>query len=324
MEEKIKWYEEILHLDPARLFFPLARLYAQNNDPEKAIQTLRSGLEKDPRHFEAKMFLLSLLIKQDRDIDQEEGLLEGLTAVLEQYPEVWTAWAREREKAGLGDLGVALRFVGAHLKGTDLSWSAIVQRGFQALSGQAETPQSSGGGGSSSGSHWSGLDFVTPDMSSESGPGTMLMDESEAGEAVEADLIHPDAGPVTDRDALEAAGAEGAPSPEDASGGTDDSGADDSLASYRTRTMADILAEQGDFSQALDIYVELQQRAQSQDEIDDLQAAIESMQEQIEDSAGPPETPGGEDEPSKHGHKAALVSRLERLAQRLESRSGRA
>ncbi len=331
MEEKIKWYEEILHLDPARLFFPLARLYAQNNDLEKAIQTLRSGLDKDPRHVEAKMFLLSLLIRQGQGIDQEGWLLEGITAVLEQYPEVWTAWAREQEKSGHTDLGVALRFVGSALQGRPLSWTEILNQGFAALAGETDSrPSEQDGSGPTSGSHGGGLDFVTSEMSSGADTqATALFEEAPADQGVQADLISPDDDLEMGHDEQPVEQAEDASFQEDGAGETDQAEEperDDSasLASYRTRTMADILAEQGDYSQALDIYVELQQNAESQDEYEELQAAIQSMQEHIEASARQPEKSEGSCRSSEYGRKTALVSRLERLAQRLESRGGQA
>ena len=331
MEEKIKWYEEILHLDPARLFFPLARLYAQNNDPEKAIQTLRSGLDKDPRHVEAKMFLLSLLIRQGQDIDQEGWLLEGITAVLEQYPEVWTAWAREQEKSGHTDLGVALRFVGSTLQGRPLSWTEILNQGFAALAGETDSrPPEQDGSGPTSGSHGGGLDFVTSEMpSGADSQATALFEEAPADQGVEADLISPDDGLEMGHDEQPMEQAEDASFQGDGAGesdGAEEPERDDSvsLTSYRTRTMADILAEQGDYPQALDIYVELQQNAESQDEYEELQAAIQSMQEHIEASARQPEKSEESSRSSEYGRKTTLVSRLERLAQRLESRGGQA
>jgi len=321
MDEKIKWYEEILHLDPARLFFPLARLYAQNNDPDKAIQTLRSGLDKDPRHFEAKMFLVSLLSRQGRDIEQETGLLDGITTVLEQYPEIWTVWARELEKSGNTDLSAALRCVSCHLQGQPVSWSEIIRQGFMALDLQTESgSRKERERAEPSGILNGELDFVTAEPSGdEETPDIPLSEEGGAEEEARTELLQDDDGlemSLKDPAVQEA--------PEDSiEEGSSDSGSD-SLSSYRTRTMADILAEQGDFDQALDIYIELQQKAQSGEEYEDLQAAIQSMQEQIEGALGQPEEGQEQAAASSRDQKSALVSRLERLAQRLESRGGQA
>jgi tetratricopeptide (TPR) repeat protein len=321
MDEKIKWYEEILHLDPARLFFPLARLYAQNNELDKAIQTLRSGLDKDPRHFEARMFLVSLLSRQGLDLDQDAGLLDGITTVLEQYPEVWTVWARELEKSGNKDLGVALRCVSCHLQGQPVSWSEIIRQGFTALAqenepGMGKEQESAVPSGILDGE----LDFVTAEASEEERSGDIApSEEDETEQGAKSEILQDDAGlemELQDQPAQEGTGG-------DIEQGSSGSGSD-SLSSYRTRTMADILAEQGDYSQALDIYIELQQKAQSDEDYEDLQASIQAMQEQIEGSL---EQSGDDQEqaaPSSREQKTALVSRLERLAQRLESREGRA
>jgi tetratricopeptide (TPR) repeat protein len=320
MDEKIKWYEEILHLDPARLFFPLARLYAQNNELDKAIQTLRSGLDKDPRHFEARMFLVSLLSRQGLDMDQEAGLLDGITTVLEQYPEVWTVWARELEKSGNTDLGVALRCVSCHLQGQPVSWAEIIRQGFMALTQNTEPGLGEERERAVPSSILNGeLDFVTAETSEGEGSQDILLSEEEGTEqGATSERLQDDAGlemRLHDQPVQESTGG-------DIEEGSSGSGSD-SLSSYRTRTMADILAEQGDYSQALDIYIELQQKARSDEDYEDLQASIQAMQEQIEGSLEQTGENQEQELPSSQDQKAALVSRLERLAQRLESREGR-
>ena len=46
MMEKIEWYQEVLKLDPdSKVFFPLAKLLRDSQQPDKAIQVLRAGLQ---------------------------------------------------------------------------------------------------------------------------------------------------------------------------------------------------------------------------------------------------------------------------------------
>ena len=44
MMEKIEWYQEVLKLDPdSKVFFPLAKLLRDSQQPDKAIEVLRVG-----------------------------------------------------------------------------------------------------------------------------------------------------------------------------------------------------------------------------------------------------------------------------------------
>jgi tetratricopeptide (TPR) repeat protein len=92
--------------------------------------------------------------------------------------------------------------------------------------------------------------------------------------------------------------------------------------SYRTRTMADLLASQGDFIGALGIYRELWGRSLNEQEKTELTVRIRSM----EDGLAAVQTPGAggtvpkpEDPFGKHA-KNRLMSTLEALANRLEAR----
>lgn len=91
--------------------------------------------------------------------------------------------------------------------------------------------------------------------------------------------------------------------------------------SFRTRTMAELLASQGDFGAALGIYRELWGRALDEHEKDDLAGRIRTLEDGLATSqsapAGQPEK--GDDPFGKHA-KNRLMSTLEALAARLESR----
>ena len=65
MDEKIQWYEEIISSDPtSKIFFPLAQLYKQNGNWDKAVQILWDGLNKHPEHLEAKLLLSEIFFQQ--------------------------------------------------------------------------------------------------------------------------------------------------------------------------------------------------------------------------------------------------------------------
>ncbi|MGE4292950.1 MAG: tetratricopeptide repeat protein [Desulfovibrio sp.] len=90
--------------------------------------------------------------------------------------------------------------------------------------------------------------------------------------------------------------------------------------SLRTKTMADLLAAQGDYQGAQDIYRELWSRASGQDK-DELAGRIREMEAGIVErqSSPQPETEPEEDVFSQHA-KNRLISALETLAARFEAR----
>ena len=71
MQDKLKCYEEALALDPgSKLFFPLAKLYLDNEQIEKAEDVLKSGLERYPEHLEARLLLANIYFLRGQE---EEG-----------------------------------------------------------------------------------------------------------------------------------------------------------------------------------------------------------------------------------------------------------
>lgn len=92
--------------------------------------------------------------------------------------------------------------------------------------------------------------------------------------------------------------------------------------SFRTRTMAELLASQGDFGGALGIYRELWGRALDEHEKTDLSSRIKTLEANLAAAPAPEQGPHvapGEDPFGKHA-KNRLMSTLEALAARLESR----
>ena len=101
--------------------------------------------------------------------------------------------------------------------------------------------------------------------------------------------------------------------------GVEDEEADEAF-SIRTRSMAEVLAEQGDIAGALDIYHELMQTAEP-DEKNSLMARADELAHRM--NAGPIVDAGRTEEKAKAGggESTRLVSLLESLAQRLEARA---
>jgi len=87
--------------------------------------------------------------------------------------------------------------------------------------------------------------------------------------------------------------------------------------SFRTKTMADLLASQGDVAGALEIYRELMQSTMSDERRAELEERIVQLEQGRKNGSGPDEEP--DDAFSVHA-KNRLISTLETLASRFEAR----
>lgn len=253
MEDKIKLYEEILAIDPgSKLFFSLAKLYWQNREIQKAISTLYSGLEKHPEHFEARLFLLNLLIEQENTKDLPE-VFSSTTSILENYPDFWFFWSKSLEDSGKKDLALALRFIAYNFSGSDLTWSDIFYTGFQNLEELSKVPDTQ-----------KDLDEDLIESNSEN--------SSWGGDTKESVQL-----------------------------------AKSGEKQYRTRTMADILVEEGDYQEAVNIYEELYQNSRDSEEKKELKQIISKIK-------------GDYKIADRENNKQRFVQRLSKLSERLEAR----
>lgn len=89
--------------------------------------------------------------------------------------------------------------------------------------------------------------------------------------------------------------------------------------SLRTRSMAEVLAEQGDIAGALDIYTELMQRADAEERASLEARAVELAQRS--GASGEQNPPDVKSAPPPGAESTRLVSLLESLAERLEARA---
>ena len=94
--------------------------------------------------------------------------------------------------------------------------------------------------------------------------------------------------------------------------------APDGPLSLRTRSMAEVLAEQGDLQGALDIYTELAAAAAGSPEQEVLQQRIAMLRTQLEGAAAEDLVPPS---PDMAAGKDKLISMLEALAERVEARA---
>ena len=136
MKQKIELYREVLELEPgSRVFFPLAKLLAQDARPKEGIEVLYKGLSHRPDHVEARLLLVELLssLGDDNGLDQEMARLEQM---LSAYPAFWKAWSgRLSRRPDMQDAALAGRFLTLTLQGKPLSWSEVIEEGLRTLAG---------------------------------------------------------------------------------------------------------------------------------------------------------------------------------------------
>ncbi|EGB13477.1 hypothetical protein DND132_0260 [Pseudodesulfovibrio mercurii] len=260
MCKKIEWYQEVLSLEPgSRVFFPLAKLFVENGQPEDAVKTLRQGLDRHPDYLEARMLLVELLTELDREAEVHEQL-ERVINPLRDYPAFWRGWARSLPPEQR-DLAVFLMLVASNLSGDVITWTDVVFEGIGTLADRLV-----------------GAPLPPP----QDGPPPFRLPRVER-QFDDDDVARPDFRPGT--------------------------------GSFRTKTMADLLASQGDVEGALEIYRDLLQSTVSDERRAELRDRIVQL-ERRRDGNGP----DGEADAFGAHAKNRLISTLETLAARFEAR----
>ena len=139
MTEKIEWYKEVLELEPnSKVFFPLARMLANEGETEEAIDIIEKGLVRHPEFLEARLYCIELLHKCGR-IDACQPHVERLSKMLSAYGEFWRAWASciaAMKESGSEDTASALRFLAANFLHGPISLSKIIEEGLTAVLGE--------------------------------------------------------------------------------------------------------------------------------------------------------------------------------------------
>ncbi|WP_291327461.1 hypothetical protein [Desulfovibrio sp. UCD-KL4C] len=290
MQSKIEWYQEVLALEPSsKVFFPLARLYVEMGSLEKAVIALRIGLDRHPDYLEARLLLVETLTKLDRG-SEAKAAVAPLTRLFSSYPSFWKMWG-DSVSEGNTDVAGAMAFLFSALHGTPLSWSDVMSEGIRKLTGI---------GSFSAGTVVSEVDI---DSCSETIKNADLPDSEILSREIELASAGVDADGEIDEDVLT--------SPTVMDG-------------LRTRTMADVLASQGELVGALDIYRDLlaTEGVAHKDELLKIMADISSRIGTEQNHCKGDDCDECDDPYVKHS-KSKLMSTLELLAERLEARAAR-
>ena len=287
MKEKIELYREMLQEDPrSRAFFPLAEAFHEAGRSGEAVSVLREGLRWHPDFLEARFLLIQILwMSGDRRVLEE---MAPVARILEKYPCFWGVWAELAGGEG-SRLALPLRFLSAMLEQPELNLESVFEQG---LAGLGKTP--------------SGVE-----------PAAMKpVPHADADEVLSRMMPEPFDGAV----AAHEQETPGTPLFREDVHGEEPSATDFEFPSFRTRSMANVLAEQGDFVGALEIYRELEGRTSDEEERRALQACIQLLEKRMGGSASP-ETASEENACAEFSDSAELNELLESLADRLEARA---
>ncbi len=338
MQEKIDWYQEVVDLEPSsKLFFPLAKMVA-DTDVARAVATLQRGLDRHPEFIEARFYYVELLHKHRAQANYGallEEQLSFLSPTLTRYADFWKAWSKSLspQDGNLNDTALAAAFLGVMCDNQNTSLSDIFAAGLQSMMGEAVSAPAVA------------EEKTAPVVVAEPAPVVAQEEVAPAVVKEPAPVVVEEAAPVAPApvetppaakpsSAARIAGSlnlkpkivvrsanitqkKATPAPQVVAAEAEEDETEESY-SLRTRSMADVLAEQGDTAAAVEIYNELIYAAESEEERQELQEKIASLgavhSQQIEFSA-----PVEDVEDNSPGKKR-VISVLESLADRLETR----
>lgn len=327
MTEKIEWYKEVLALEPSsRLFFPLARLLAQANRVDEALLFLQQGLERHPDFMEARLLYVELLHKQGATQACQDQI-SRLETLLGQYAGFWEAWGASRRnepEAALADMGWVLQFLALNFGSKPVSLKKILERGLNSFLADPAPVQQSFAPVAAPRERAAqepapsihepvAVAQAVPPLQSpvvaESPLQARVSAAQSALAAAEAHTVAPIASATAQPPIVAAMASRVAAMPRA-------SLHEEAEVTVRTRSMADVLAEQGDVLGALEIYEEL--RGNAADACD--AAALEQRISTLKACMEAPMQPEPENSGTSTG-RDRLITMLEALAERVEARA---
>lgn len=319
--DKIKFYEQVLELEPeSRLFFPLARLYFQQNDLRKARKVLQDGLGKHAQHFEARLLLANILIREG-DIEQARQIHQRIFALLKNDRHFWESLIEILSSQGENDLSLAAAFFAGSCSDKPVTWTEVLRAGINSLT---EKPVSS-----------DLTETVKSDEENiEAEAATVEPPGSEQGEmgsqpdldtssAADSGLDH---APETNTDFPASTAEPGENRSLDTAAQEDEFEEPEEMADFdieneaRTRSMADILYGQEEYAKALDIYQELWRNSPLENERREIEDLIARSQQALSGDENP-EAEEDKEFGNKKKDTSEAVDFLMTLADRLEAKS---
>lgn len=311
MASKIELYREVLEIEPnSKVFFPLARELAALGCEDEAAGVLSRGIAQHPDHLEAKFFLIELLSRLGR-AGEADAVFTDVGSLLSRYPAVWLLWSRTAA-ARSQDPALAMLFLAHYFQDESLTWAKVMERGLQSLREVRPVALDAMPAEAAAPVAPEPAPVVTPETPPETveavGPEPQAEDAPSLRGAREVRELAAD---------LVAAVSE----PAEKNRNRPAKGRDTVV---RTKTMAALLADQGDVAGAREIYDELLARLLAGPERDDIAARAAALDAGKAPGHAPEAEvpPAGDAAGSRKGAgPAKLVSLLEALAGRLDARA---
>lgn len=343
MTEKIEWYKEVLELEPnSKVFFPLARMLAEEDHADEAIAVLEQGLARHEEFLEARLFLIELLHAAGR-LEACEAQVGKLTKMFTTYAGFWQAWAACINASGdAPDTAAVLRFLALNFSRGPVSLREVLNQGITSLAAQPDAPTAQAVAAMAATARAAEAEplaaapVAQPEPIAPAAPMGDAPDPGAEQAAPAEEFVFDPAAAMADEEAsaLEQP-ASAAPVAHQAEAPTSraaapaehraaiqiaDADEGEERFSLRTRSMAEVLAEQGDIKGALDIYHELAAAAVHPEESADLRQRIATLSARLGNAQPAEPTPQEADAPQASG-KDKLISMLEALAERVEARA---
>lgn len=307
-EEKAAWYREVLDLEPgSKVFLPFARLLMELDRVDEAVSVLRDGLERHPEFMEARLLLIDILHRRG-DAALCGAEVARLGRLFRSHPDFWEAWGEVSASAGgKPDLAVSLGVLGALFRNEGLTLADVLAAGLMALrerpaDRKAETVPAAPPTASALSPRFDDIPLIS--AAEDAAP-----DSAGLAPITLAPAVPDRAAPDTDV------------RPQDSSPFIPGDG--EEKCSLRTRSMAEVLAEQGDARGAVDIYEELLASCRPEDRAA-LVSRLEDLRARLgEEGGAAPVTRASASAPARNVAPArnGVLDLLEKLAVRLETKA---
>ncbi len=308
MSERLELYKEIIELDPqSRVFFKYAQLLEKEQRVDEALSALARGLEFQPDFMEARLYYIDLLTRNDK-LESASIQLHKFTSLFKKYPAFWLTWSKLTMEEN-STVGSTLALLSALFNNPSLSVMQIFQAGLQLYTDQISTASMPS----------SAKNPVAEDLQKQSDHPLSVSDTITAILASNDSLASLSSGNVFD--ANEQVSSEQFDA-------IDEEEFDEEMSvksSVHTRSMADLLAEQGDIQGAIAIYSELLEKANDVEK-QEIAKRLHSLQSHLEHAEL---TKVSQSQTAKNSEKnqsekklaPRMQTMLERLADRLEDRA---
>ncbi len=308
MSERLELYKEIIELDPqSRVFFKYAQLLEKEQRVDEALSALARGLEFQPDFMEARLYYIDLLTRNDR-LESASIQLHKFTSLFKKYPAFWLTWSKLTMEEN-STVGSTLALLSALFNNPSLSVMQIFQAGLQSYTDQISTAKMP----------TNAQNPIAQDLRTNKAETEHPLSVSDTITAI-----------LASNDSLSSLSSMDIFDSKDASFDTDflqeDFNEEVSIkSSVHTRSMADLLAEQGDIQGAIAIYSELLEKA-SGHEKEEVAKRLNSLRNHFEvaehaNTSSNQPTKNSEKNQSEKKLAPRMQSMLERLADRLEDRA---